>query len=53
MLVSNNAYGIGDVAGLGRRARLDQGVLGVIGVRVRNAAEAAGLLAGSACAASR
>ncbi len=46
VLVSNNVYGMGDVAGLGRRARLDRGVLGVIGIRVRNAAEAAGLLAG-------
>jgi diacylglycerol kinase family enzyme len=46
VLVSNNVYGMGDIAGLGRRARLDRGVLGVIGIRVRNAAEAAGLLAG-------
>jgi diacylglycerol kinase family enzyme len=46
VLVSNNAYGMGDIAGLGRRARLDRGVLGVIGIRVRNAAEAAGLVAG-------
>jgi diacylglycerol kinase family enzyme len=46
VLVSNNVYGMGDVAGLGRRARLDRGVLGVVGIRVRNAAEAAALLAG-------
>jgi diacylglycerol kinase family enzyme len=46
VLVSNNVYGMGDIAGLGRRARLDRGVLGVVGIRVRNAAEAAGLLAG-------
>jgi diacylglycerol kinase family enzyme len=46
VLVSNNVYGMGDIAGLGRRARLDRGVLGVVGIRVRNAAEAAALLAG-------
>jgi diacylglycerol kinase family enzyme len=46
VLVSNNVYWTGDIAGLGRRARLDRGVLGVIGIRVRNAAEAAALLAG-------
>ena len=44
VLVSNNPYETGDIAGLGRRARLDQGVLGVIGVKVQNAAQAAGLL---------
>jgi diacylglycerol kinase family enzyme len=44
VLVSNNPYETGDIAGLGRRARLDQGVLGVIGVKVENAAQAAGLL---------
>ena len=41
VLVSNNAYGMGDVAGLGRRARLDRGILGVFSVKVRNAVEAA------------
>ncbi len=46
VLVSNNFYGMGDIAGLGRRARLDRGVLGVVGIRVRNAAEAAALLTG-------
>jgi diacylglycerol kinase family enzyme len=46
VLVSNNAYGMGDVAGLGRRARLDGGVLGVIGVTVDSAVQAAGLLRG-------
>jgi diacylglycerol kinase family enzyme len=46
VLVSNNPYGTGDIAGLGRRARLDQGVLGVVGVRVKSAAQAAGLLRG-------
>jgi diacylglycerol kinase family enzyme len=44
VLVSNNPYGTGDIAGLGRRARLDGGVLGVLAVTVTNAAQAAGLL---------
>jgi diacylglycerol kinase family enzyme len=44
VLISNNPYETGDIAGLDRRARLDQGVLGVIGVKVDNAAQAAGLL---------
>ena len=48
VLVSNNPYEGGDIAGLGRRARLDQGVLGVIGVKVQNAAQAAGLLSRAA-----
>jgi diacylglycerol kinase family enzyme len=47
VLVSNNPYESGDIAGLGRRARLDQGLLGVIGVKVDNAAQAAGLLRGA------
>ena len=47
VLVSNNPYETGDIAGLGRRARLDQGVLGVLGVKVENAAQAAGLLRGA------
>ncbi|MDX8031271.1 diacylglycerol kinase family protein [Lentzea sp. BCCO 10_0856] len=46
VLVSNNPYGSGDLAGLGRRPRLDGGVLGVLAVTVRNAAEAAGLVRG-------
>ena len=46
LLVANNPYGSGDVAGLSRRARLDRGVLGVVGVKVRNARQAAGLLRG-------
>jgi diacylglycerol kinase family enzyme len=46
LLVSNNPYGTGDFAGLGRRARLDRGILGVVGVTVSNAAQAAGLLRG-------
>jgi diacylglycerol kinase family enzyme len=44
VLISNNPYETGDFAGLGRRTRLDQGVLGVIGVKITNAAQAAGLL---------
>jgi diacylglycerol kinase family enzyme len=46
VLVSNNPYGMGDLAGLGRRPRLDAGVLGVVGVTVRSAVQAAGLLRG-------
>jgi diacylglycerol kinase family enzyme len=46
LLVSNNPYGTGDIAGLGRRARLDRSVLGVVGVTVANAWQAAGLLRG-------
>ena len=43
LLVSNNPYGTGDIAGLGRRARLDRGTLGVVGVTVASARQAAGL----------
>jgi len=46
LLVSNNAYETGDIVGLGRRARLDRGVLGVIAVTVADAAQAVGLLRG-------
>jgi diacylglycerol kinase family enzyme len=46
LLVSNNPYGTGDIAGLGRRARLDRSVLGVVGVTVASARQAAGLLRG-------
>jgi len=46
VLVSNNPYGLDDVAGLGRRYRLDGGDLGVLSVHVRNAADAASLLFG-------
>jgi diacylglycerol kinase family enzyme len=46
LLVSNNPYGTGDIAGLGRRARLDRGILGVVGVTVSSAAQAVGLLRG-------
>ncbi|MGW4891842.1 diacylglycerol/lipid kinase family protein [Kitasatospora sp. NPDC004240] len=43
LLISNNPYGSGDTLGTGRRARLDGGVLGVIAIRVENAAQAADL----------
>ena len=46
LLVSNNPYGTGDIAGLGRRERLDRGVLGVVAVTVGSAAQAVGLLRG-------
>jgi diacylglycerol kinase family enzyme len=47
LLVSNNPYGTGDTAGLGRRVRLDRGILGVVAVTVSSAAQAVGLLRGS------
>ena len=50
LLVANNPYGTGDVAGLSRRARLDRGLLGVVGVKVRNARQAADLLRGKKAA---
>jgi diacylglycerol kinase family enzyme len=46
VLVSNNVYGTDDIAGLGRRARLDRGTLGMLAVTVNSAAQAAGLLRG-------
>ena len=46
LLVSNNPYNTGDIAGLGRRPRIDGGVLGVIGVRAANAVQAARMLRG-------
>jgi diacylglycerol kinase family enzyme len=46
LLVANNPYGAGDIAGLGRRIRLNQGLLGVIGVQVSNAGQAVDLLRG-------
>jgi diacylglycerol kinase family enzyme len=46
LLVANNPYGTGDIAGLGRRARLDRGTLGVIGVTVGSARQAVDLLRG-------
>jgi diacylglycerol kinase family enzyme len=44
LLVSNNPYGMGDVAGLGRRARLDDGTLGVVAIRVGSARQAIELI---------
>ncbi|MFD5815829.1 diacylglycerol/lipid kinase family protein [Streptomyces sp. NPDC127038] len=44
VLVSNNPYRTDDPAGLGRRERLDSGLLGVLGVKVDSAVEAAALL---------
>jgi diacylglycerol kinase family enzyme len=44
LLVSNDPYEASDLAGLGRRARLDRGVLGVVAVRVDSARQAVGLL---------
>jgi diacylglycerol kinase family enzyme len=46
LLVANNPYGTGDLAGLSRRSRLDGGILGVVGVTVSNAAQAVDLLRG-------
>jgi len=46
VLVSNNPYSSDDIAGLGRRPRLDLGVLGVLAVRVRGAVDAALLVRG-------
>jgi diacylglycerol kinase family enzyme len=46
LLVSSNPYGTGDIAGLGRRVRLDRGVLGVVAVTVDSARQAVGLLRG-------
>jgi diacylglycerol kinase family enzyme len=44
LLLANNPYGTGDIAGLSRRARLDRGMLGVVGVKVRTARQAADLV---------
>ena len=46
LLVANNPYGAGDIAGLSRRVRLDGGVLGVVGVKIGTARQAVGLLEG-------
>jgi diacylglycerol kinase family enzyme len=47
VLVSNNPYETSDLAGAGRRARLDRGTLGMITVQVSSAREAVGLLRGA------
>ena len=46
LLVACNPYETGDVAGLGRRARLDRGLLGAVAVSVSSAGQAVGLLRG-------
>jgi len=46
LLVSNNPYEFGDLVGLGRRARLDSGVLGIVAVTVDSAVQAVELLRG-------
>lgn len=43
VLVSNNPYDAGDLLDPGRRSRMDRGLLGVLGVRVDGAAQAADL----------
>jgi diacylglycerol kinase family enzyme len=47
LLVSNGPYELNDIAGLGRRARLDAGTLGVVAVTVNSALQAATLLRGA------
>jgi diacylglycerol kinase family enzyme len=47
LLVSNNPYQGGDIAGLSRRARLDAGMLGMVAVTVDSALQAAMLLRGA------
>ena len=47
LLVSNNPYQGGDIAGLSRRARLDAGTLGMVAVTVDSALQAATLLRGA------
>jgi diacylglycerol kinase family enzyme len=44
LLVSNGPYQASDLVGLGRRARLDRGVLGVIALRVDSPRQAVALL---------
>ncbi|MFD6494013.1 diacylglycerol kinase family protein [Streptomyces sp. NPDC059944] len=44
LLVSNNPYRTNESAGLGRRERLDSGLLGILGVKIDSAVEAAALL---------
>jgi diacylglycerol kinase family enzyme len=44
ILISNNPYGSGRISDMGRRNRLDQGVLGVIAGRLDSATRAIGLL---------
>ena len=53
LLVANNPYGTGDIAGLSRRARIDRGILGVAGVKIRSARQAADLIRGKNAAGLR
>jgi diacylglycerol kinase family enzyme len=47
LLVANNPYGTGDIAGLSHRIRLDGGLLGVVAVKVSSARQAVGMLRGT------
>jgi len=53
LLVANNPYGAGDIAGLSRRIRLDRGVLGIVGIKVGSARQAVGLMRGTRAAGLR
>jgi diacylglycerol kinase family enzyme len=44
LLISNDPYAMSDVAGLGRRPRLDAGQLGVVAIRVDSAGQAVQLM---------
>ena len=44
LLVSNNPYGMGDIAGLSRRPRIDAGTLGVVAILVSSARQAVELI---------
>lgn len=44
VLVSNGPYATDDLAGMGRRTRLDRGMLGVVAISVTGAGQAVGLL---------
>ena len=44
VLVSNGPYGSNDLAGLGRRTRLDRGVLGAVALSAASTRDAVGLL---------
>jgi len=47
LLVSNNRYRLDDIAGMGRRDRLDAGCLGLISLSIHSAEQAAVLIAGT------
>jgi len=47
VLVSNNPYGAGKLRDMGRRARIDQGTLGVITGQLASTGQAVGLLRGA------